>query len=833
MPGLFSIAYADLRSRGLTTALTVIAVALGAAVIVATFATNVAVEDSMTRAAKAVVGDTDLVVEAVDEQGFASSAILAVGGLQGVSVVAPQVHKRVFFTTPTAHGFVQVIGVDPTLEREIRGISVAEGQWLQQTDRDVLAIGRQWAATYGAIVGGTVDLITVDGRRTFRVVGLLDDVDLSQRGTSGTIRMPLAGAQAAFGFGDRVQTLGIRLTDPVAADTVKAKLESVLPYLFVARDSGQVLDDLRASIRDFEVALSLFGIVALLAGAVLVFNTLSLTVVERRQQIGLLRAVGAPIGLVVRLMLAQGLLLGIAGAIVGVVGGQILAAALVLIVGRTQGIGIGGFPFSPVGAVASAVLAILVTLLAAAVPALRAGRTSPLAAMRATRASTGPSRGGARLTVVTLLVIALAAFVLVPLGGDAVATAKAVALLVLLPLGMYASQLLIPLFAGIAAVIVRRFARGPGLLAERTIRRERGQTTLTVASFVIALGLIVALSGAASSFTTAGATWAQTLFPGHAVVVSPVDQPLDLAGEFEPIKGVESASAVSQVQVVWQGVRLTAVGVDPPRYLEAFQFAEGERTAAFKRMNQGDGALITVALAREMDLHVGDPFPLTGRGLAGDFVVAGVIVHSLPTADNFGAVVLPREAMQILFGVNTFRFLVISAAPDADLAALDRDVATTAESFGMQARTQADLARSVGDSVGALFAPLAGLVAIGVIVGALGLANTMVLTIALRRREIGILRAVGMGTGRVRRLAMAEAAILGFVGALLGVILGAFLTLVLVTLSRTADLDPQFAFSLPVAVGVIVAGVLVAIVAALYPAGIAARMEIVKSIREG
>jgi putative ABC transport system permease protein len=90
-----------------------------------------------------------------------------------------------------------------------------------------------------------------------------------------------------------------------------------------------------------------------------------------------------------------------------------------------------------------------------------------------------------------------------------------------------------------------------------------------------------------------------------------------------------------------------------------------------------------------------------------------------------------------------------------------------------------------------------------------------------------------MGTGRVRRLAIAEASILGFVGALLGVILGAFLTFVLVSFSHTADLDPQFTFSMPVAAGVIVAGVLVSVVAALYPAAIAARMEIVQSMREG
>jgi len=791
MPGLFSIAYADLRSRRLTSALTVIAIALGAAVVVATFAANVAVEDSMTRAARAIVGDADIVVDAVDDQGFAGSATLNVGTLPKVSVVAPQLHRRVFFTTSAAHGFVEVIGVDPTLEREVRSISVAAGQWLQQTDRDTVVVGRQWAATYGVGVGGNVDLVTVEGRKPFRVAGILEDEDVSQRGASGTIRMPLAAAQAAFGLADRVQTLSVKLADPRAAEEVKANLERVLPYVFVARDSGTVLEDLRASIRDFETALALFGAVALLAGAVLVFNTLSLTVVERRRQIGLLRAVGAPIGLVVRLMLAQGILLGIAGAVVGVVAGQVLAAGLVLIVSRTQGIPVGGFPLSLTGAAVSVVAAIGMTLLATIVPALRAGSTSPLAAMRASRVSTAPS-GSSKIVFAPLL-----------------------------------------LAIGIAAVVVRLFGRGPALLAERTVRRERGQTALTVASFVMALGLIVGLSGAAASFSSAGEQWAEALFPGQVVISSPVDQPLDLVADFEAIKGVDQVSAVSQQEVVWQGVRLTAIGVDPAHYFQAFQFADGERTAAFKQMRRGDGVLIPLALAREMDLHVGDPFPLTARDQSSDFVVAGVIVHSLPTTDGFGAIVLPRDATELLFGTTTFRFLAVSAAPDADVASLRRDLAAAAESYGMQARTQDDLARSIGDSVGALLAPLAGLVAIGVIVGSLGLANTMVLSIALRRREIGILRAVGMATGRVRRLAIAEASILGFVGAVLGVILGALLTFVLVSLSRTADLDPQFAFSVPVAIGVIVAGVLVAIVAALYPAAIAARMEIVKSIREG
>jgi putative ABC transport system permease protein len=280
-------------------------------------------------------------------------------------------------------------------------------------------------------------------------------------------------------------------------------------------------------------------------------------------------------------------------------------------------------------------------------------------------------------------------------------------------------------------------------------------------------------------------------------------------------------------------VRLTAAAVEPAHYFQAFQFSQGERTAAFQALRRGEGVLIPAALATEMELKVGDPLPLRAGDRTGEFIVAGVIAHSFPSPDNFGAVIVPRDAAQTLFGVTTFRFLAVSAAPDADLAQLTRELASTAESFGMAMGTQADLARTIGDAVGGLLGLLAGLVAIGVIVGSLGLVNTMMMNLAQRARDIGILRAVGMARGQVRGLAIAEASIMGFLGAVLGVALGAFITAVLVDLSRTADLDPRFVFSLPLAAAVLVAGVVVAVIASLYPAARAVRTDIVETIRQG
>lgn len=832
MRGLFSIAYADLASRRFSTALTVIAIMLGTAVVAATFTTNVAVEDSMRAAALASVGNADFVVDATDDQGFASQAVAAVKTMPGVTLVAPQVQKRAFYRTAKQRGFAEIVGVDPLIDPLVHPYRLAAGRLLEPSDQQVAVLGRDWAAAAGLSVGDKLEIITSEGFQSFSVVGLVEESDLSQRGSGGIVRVPLAVAQPALGFGDRVLGLSLQV-EPDRLDEVKAGLERVLPYVFVVRDSSQVLTDLLASIRDLQAALAFFGFIALLAGAMLVFNTLSLTVTQRTQELGLLRAIGASTGFVVRLTLAEGLLLGVVGAALGAIAGQLLAVALVLVIGRQQGIAVQGIPFSAAGVAVSVALGIAVTLFASVIPALRAGRTTPLMAMSAGATIAEEERGSGRAWLALPVAIVVVAVGLAPVAGDAWRVAKVVSLLLSVPLFVYLSQFAIPLLAAIAALPVRRLSRGVGTMAERTVRRQRGQTAVTVGSFLISLALIVALVDGAASFTSAGQQWAAQLFPGDEVIVSPVDQPIALVDDFGVIAGVDQVSAVSVLPVVWQGVRLTAAAVDPAHYFQAFQFAQGDRTAAFQALRRGEGVLIPAALATEMELKIGDPMPLQAGDRTGDFTVAGVIAHSFPSADSFGAVIVPRDTAQALFGVTTFRFLAITAAPDANTAQLDRELASTAQSFGMSMGTQADLARSIGDAVGGLLGLLAGLVAIGVIVGSLGLVNTMMMNLAQRAREIGILRAVGMGRAQVRGLAIAEAAIMGFLGGVLGVALGAYITAALVQLSRTADLDPRFVFSLPLAAAVIVAGVVVAMIASLYPAARAGRTDIVEIIRQG
>ncbi len=807
------------------------AVVLGTAVVAATFGTIAAMEEGLRRSARAMVGDADLIVEALDDRGFSQGAVEATRRLPGVGLVAPRAQKRTFFRTPQGRGFVELVGIDPVLDPQVHPYALGDGSFLASNNQRAVLLVKDWAVSMGLRSGDDLELMTSEGFQAFRIVGLLEEPDLSQRNFGSLVRAPLGVVQSVFGLEDRVHLLNIKVTERGQLDTLAARLEEVVPARFLVREAPTLLEDLQASVRDFQVALLFFGAMALVAGAFLVFNTLALAVAQQTREIGLMRAAGATADLVLRITVAQGLLLGAAGAALGVIVGQALAFALVGVVSRAQGVPVAGLPISPLGILLSLVLGMLVTLTASLKPAWDAAGISPLMAL-----GTGRPQGLSRRLPTGRLVALAAALVIIgflvwPLEGAVARALKLAALLALFPLVVGLSHIVVPALVPLATLPFRWLFRDVGLMAERNVRREGGRTGLTVAGFVISLSLIVALGNGATSFSTAGQAWARSLFPGQFVVVSPVDQPQELLAEFQGLAGVEQVSAVSIFPLVWEGSYLTAAAVDPAHYFQAFQFQAGDRIQANREMRRGEGLLAPARLVQEQELGLGDTLTLRFGDRVTALNVAGVIEHSFPSPDNYGALIMPRQPAEERLGVRGFRFLVVSAAPGADLGRLQAELTRTAELFGMQSQTVGMLQGSVSRGVGGLVGLLAGLVIVAVIVGGLSVVNTMIMNIAQRTREIGVLRAQGMTTGQVQRLSVGEAVAMGVLGGLLGIALGVLLTAVLIGLNRTPEFDPEFAFSPLVALAALLLGALSAALAAFYPAGLAARLNLVEALR--
>jgi putative ABC transport system permease protein len=830
MPGLWSVIWSSLVYRRDRSLMTIAAVAMGTAVIMATFATNTALDVSLRESAVSLAGQTHLVIEAPDDRGLPQSVVETVRGLSDVRVASPQLQKRVFYRTSQGRGFAELLGVDPAFDPQIRPYRLVAGRMFRSDERAIM-VGKDWAQAANLQLGDRVELISSEGFRAFPVVGLLDEPGVGNARAGGLLRMPLPVAQSVFGLQDRIQVLSVQLHDASRLINVKVELPNRVPYVFIVRETPRTLAFLQDSIRDLQGALLLFGTVSLLAGGFLMFNTLTLMVAEQVREIGLLRAAGATRGAVVLLALAQGLILGVVGALIGLVVGQLLAAGLAAIVGATQGIASTDVPFSPAGMGLSLLLALVAALLASIFPAVQASRILPLEAI-APRGLAEAERGfGSFPRVVIVAVVACIGLWVLPLSDDRSRLAKVGLLFLLFPLFVYGARFTIPIVATVCALPLRHLAGGSGVIAERNFQRHRSRTSLTVAAFVISLALIVALINGANSFTSAGQEWAQSLFPGSLVVVSPVDQPVQLLGEFQSLPGVEQASPISTLSLGWEGLRLSAVGVDPSHYFQAFRFVQGDRTEAFREMRRGQAILLPSRLAQEENIALGDQMLLKAADRQGTFTVVGIIAHSFPTPDNYGAIVLPQRDVANIYEVRTFRFLALSPTPTSDIKVLEEQVSHVAEIYGMESNSIANLRQTIGAEVGRLLGMLGVLVAIGVVVGALSVFNTMIMNIAQRAPEIAVLRSEGMTQTEIQRLSVAEAALMGLLGALLGLGLGTLITRIVVDVNRTPDFDPPFTFSLPYAGLVLLFGTCSAAVAAFYPAGKAARMNIVDALR--
>src|SRR6266508_3864669 len=334
MSALISLAWRSLWARRARSILTILGIGLGVGVLLAALATNDGIDRSIDRTVRHIVGRADLRVAALTERGLSASTLAAVTGTPGVAVAAPQIERRTFLGPNLQQGTtvpppVTVLGIDPETDPRLHDLPGSDA--LRGNDPSAL-ISERMSATDGIRIG---DRITLDGPAepgTFEVVvaGVLAG-DGPLLGTFGrTVVVSLDEARAIFGSGTGISRIDVGLAPGATVDGVSAELESRLttdPY--VLSSPADLAASLRASPADLQSTSSLLAAIALFVGAFLIFNTLSMTVTERFREVGLLRAAGATRRQIAGLVLLQGLCLGIAGAVAGIVVGLGLAAAMV------------------------------------------------------------------------------------------------------------------------------------------------------------------------------------------------------------------------------------------------------------------------------------------------------------------------------------------------------------------------------------------------------------------------------------------------------------------------------------------------------------------------
>ena len=616
-------------------------------------------------------------------------------------------------------------------------------------------------------------------------------------------------------------------------------VEDTLTEPFVAETPADVAEQFASAQEGFVGVALLFGAVSLVVGSFLVGNALAMTVGERTRELGLLRAAGTTSRQVLGIVVRQALALGVLGSALGVVAGIVLATLMINFLATTRAVLVVGLPLPIGGLLAAFLLGLLVTMLGAVLPAMRAARLSPLDALRPARRGDRGLSDRLRPLVFAELLVVLAGLALVAfldVGAAIVPVALSLALLV--GSAVAAAYVLEPL----GRVIGRPFEwffGAQGLLGRANLSRDRTRTGLTVGAMMIGLAAVVALGTVAESARVATDRRVASILPGGNAIRSGV--PLDTEAfreSFEATPGLAVASPVLELPVV----RVTRTARRRRRSPGSTRTSSptttgssspGRRaTTRSQPFGTGERCSCREALAERAGIEVGETLSLgVPGGPTHDLQVAGIVRYSLPARTDEGALLVSSADAREQFGATAASLWIM--VPQADVAptVFAAAVRETAVQLAAEPLTVRDLAGELSSTLDRLIGLFDVLALIAVVIGALGIVNTLAIGINERVREIAILRSQGMTVGQVQAMVVTEAAIMGAIAGVLALVAGLVVAFALVGGGASADLDAGVQLPWPLLIAVVLVGTGVAALAGLYPARVAASMPIVPSLK--
>ena len=845
---MLRFAVRSLVARRRRAVMTALAVLLGVAMISGTFVftdtIHAAFDDLFSSASKGadavVTSRQDLGSPTAAPASIPDSLITRIRRLRGVAAAAGQIGD-----TATIIGrdgkVIQNIGA-PTialsyLPPPFQGFTFSRGRAPRRADE--VALDAETAAREGYGVGDRVPIVTGEPVRRFRISGLVGLGKASLGGATFVV-FSLGAARRLYGKTGKIDTIYVAATKGTSPAAMVDEIRPLLsPELVVRTAKGQVDEDVKrvgSALRILTVGLLVFGFIAVLVGAFVIFNTFSITVAQRAREFALLRALGATGVQVLRSVMAEAVTLGVLASVAGLALG-LLAAAGIRAMLKAAAI---DFPstalvFAPRTAIVGLLVGVLVTLAAGLVPALRATRVAPLAALRANVGTPATGRVARELTSLVIVTLAVIGLVLVFAGSGSAqqrlgtTVAGAIALVTAI---VIISPRAVGRLAGLIGWPLERRGRILGRLARENAARNASRTAVTASSLMIGLALVLFVTIYASGLRSSSTRIIKHTFLGDFTVenkdgITPIP-----AASARAIAVVPDVLAVSSLKTanatLGNAGGVSASGIDPATIGQVYRFEWVDGSdAALSDLAPGD-AIVERDTARAAQLRVGDRVQMTTEtGLRALLTVRG-IYRDQALLRGFA---LSRSAFDRLFHQPRLQEVFVKLAPGADRAAASAALEQALVSFpGVVARSEKQLEDEVAGRVNSILVLFYALLAMSVLVSLLGIVNTLTLSVHERTRELGVLRAVGMTARQSRVLVRDESVITAAMGTAVGVLVGVFLAWIV----TRALSDEGLLFTVPWAqlLAVIGVGLVAGVVAAIPPARRAARLDVLAAIAD-
>ena len=832
---------------------------LGVAAILGIGITNQTALESVKKLFEDTAGKANLIVISADSDtsGFSENVLQQVQRFTEIDYAVPSVHIVTTLGNPASEGTIglnfmgtnagglQLYGIDPDVDQQAHNYKILQGRFLlpDQDEAEIVLVDT-FASENDIQLGDSVEIVADTGIEKLRLVGLMEKkgIGLTNNGAFGVI--PILTAQKYFYHQWELDQIDLVVNSSYNSseqlERLKEKIQSAIGSRYSVIYPAAQGQRMAQMLSNYQIGLNFLSGMALFVGAFLIYNAFSMSVVERTREFGMLRTIGMTQNQIIRQVIIEAFTLGLLGSLLGLLLGVLLARGLSQLMGELISQNISRIIIQQGILITGLVVGVGVAVLSAIIPAVQAGRISPMAALRIrtmSRSNWLLEKGW--ILGIALLVISVVILIINPFPYDVQFRIGSLVVIFLYLGGTLMIPSSVNLWDRIFRPVANMIFGHSGTIGSSNIQRAKLRTTLTAAALLVGVSMMVIVWAITDSFKGDLDKWLKGYLGGDLYVSSPLSMGSDVRKRLEAIDGVEASAPMRYMNVEWippsgQSENINLLAIDPNSHLQVtslvFADASVNPIGAMQSLAQGNSIFISTVISELYDIQTGDTIYIKTKTGLQPFQVAAVVVDFY----NQGYVITTSWSdMYRYFRENeaqTFLLKIKDGYSSQKIA--DQIDSLDGDRYRLIVVSNQSLLNQVTTLMRQAFSMFDVLAVIAIAVGFFGIANTLTMNVIERKREIGVLRAVGMSRFQVLRMILAEAAIIGAIGGVLGVIFGIILSRIFL-LAMASMSGYQLTYIPPIGKSLIALFLAIAVsqLAALIPSARAAQTRILEAIQ--
>lgn len=677
---------------------------------------------------------------------------------------------------------IVILGIDPFSEIAFRP------HWSQSSRADISGLisspntiftTQSSADRLNLSIGDVADIEINGMKHSLTLIGILDTTNtVTDKALSTVIFTDISTAQEITNRSNTISRI-----DLIISDSEATNIQELLPDgIYITSSESRNLSATQIT-RAFDVNLSALGLLALVVGAFIIYNTITFSVVRRRKLIGMMRAIGVSRAQIFALIIIEGILTGIAGAITGIFLGILLGKLILNIVVQTINdlyfsVTVNELSVDPATILQATVLGILVATVSAAIPAIEATRVPPGVTI---------TRSSLEMTTSKYIPYASATGILALLASTIILITPSTSLILgftglfLLVLG---GALLIPIMTVIALTIIAsplRYSFGIiGSIATRSILNSLSRTSIAIATLTIAISLTVGIGLMIQSFRSTVDVWLDTAL-GNGIYISSPSVSLDLeqsAIEEQILTALQSMPEIASIDTFRRtkvnsptgSVNVVAIHTAYETFNRPERFKYGDPATVWDMFQKGSTILISEPFAYRNNLNVGSRLVLNTDGGPKSFSV-GAIYYDYSSSD--GIVMISSNIYQDLWNDKKTSSARIHLTEGHDIDDVIFKISTITESIQtLEIRSDDELKQAALEVFDRSFKITSVMRIIAIIIAFVGILGALLALQTESRKEMSILKTIGLVPSQISRLLATQSLLIGLLAGIFAIPVG-------------------------------------------------------------